>query len=598
MTLAAWGNPNWGPTPMRTAPAKAPEPVRLLIWDLDDTFWSGTLMEGGVKIIESNVRIVKTLAARGIISSICSKNDLQKARSELERIGLWEYFVFPRIAWAGKGAMVKAIAESVQLRPATILFIDDNPINLNEVRHYNPEVQLADPGLLAAILDDQRFAGKDDAGLTRLAQYKVLEKKELDQIQYGDSNADFLRNSEIQISFHHDVLGAFDRIHELINRTNQLNFTKRRISENREAARAEIEKNLDVPWTRAAYIKASDKYGVYGIVGFYMNTLPTDGWKLEHFLFSCRILNMGLEQFVYRLLSSPRLEISGEVVSDVHAGTVIDWITVVEDAGQRDEMAKSASKRVCMRGACDLDQLTHYLGHRFKIKAEFPYPYKGVLVAYSAPQFASIYDELAKPENQRLMDELPFLHHGILESAVFTGEADAFVQSFAIEEQWSYFRHKPSGLVLPTRLALQAQVSAENLTTLSYAQVEPLTRMQFSEDGWRWFQENFEYAGGFDPARFERGIRDLLARLRGKQVIIVLSNTRHGRDHKGLEVNAAMNAIIERVATPFAPQFIRMDDLITGDHEVTDANHFARSMFPRLSDALKKLLDSESPSGQ
>ena len=209
--------------------ATVPEKVRLLIWDLDDTFWTGTLTEGGVQIIERNVAIVKTLAQRGIVSSICSKNDMAKVQAELERIGLWDYFTFCRVAWEGKGAMVRNIVESAQLRPATIMFIDDNPINLNEVRHYNPDVQLAEPGFLEVLLDDPRFAGKDDSGLTRLAQYKVLEKKEQDQAQYADSNIEFLRNSDIRISMHHDVLSDFPRIHELINRTNQLNYTKKRV---------------------------------------------------------------------------------------------------------------------------------------------------------------------------------------------------------------------------------------------------------------------------------------------------------------------------------------------------------------------------------
>ena len=122
-----------------------PEGVRLVIWDLDDTFWTGTLTEGGVTLNSRNVDIVRTLSGRGIINSICSKNDPERARAELERAGVWDYFVFPRIAWENKGAMVRSIVESAQLRPETVMFIDDNPINLNEVRHYNPGLPCAPP---------------------------------------------------------------------------------------------------------------------------------------------------------------------------------------------------------------------------------------------------------------------------------------------------------------------------------------------------------------------------------------------------------------------------------------------------------------------
>ena len=575
--------------------ATAPEEVRLLIWDLDDTFWSGTLTEGGIETIERNVVIVKTLAERGIVSSICSKNDLAKVKAKLERIGLWDYFTFCRVAWEGKGAMVRNIIESSQLRPATIMFIDDNPINLNEVRHYNPEIQLADPNFLKVLLDDPRFTGKDDKELTRLAQYKVLEKKEQDQAQYADSNTEFLRNSDIRISLHHDVLNNFARVHELINRTNQLNYTKKRVSEDAAEAYAQIEKLLDTPWTRASYIKVSDKYGDYGVVGFFMVVVPPrSSWTLEHFLFSCRILNMGIEQFIYQRMKKPKFDIVGEVVADLNTNVDIDWITIVEDAGQRGDISASQVKRLCLRGACDLHQLTHYLGHTFPIQTEFPFPFKGTMVAVSAPHCASIYEALSAPEHARFFKDLPFIHPRILNTALLSGEADVFIQSFAAEEQWIYFKYKPTGLTMPFRMATQAKIPAAELTKLPFEDVDKFAQMKFSADGWRWFQENFEFAGGYDAARFEAGLHDLFKRLAGKEIILILSNTRHGGDRKGLLHNTAMNAIVERVGKQYGARFIKLDDLIMNGQEVRDAIHIRRPVFPRLADKLKEMLQTSA----
>ena len=50
-------------------------PVKLVVWDLDETFWKGTLSEEGITPIIGNIELVKQLAQRGIISSVCSKND-------------------------------------------------------------------------------------------------------------------------------------------------------------------------------------------------------------------------------------------------------------------------------------------------------------------------------------------------------------------------------------------------------------------------------------------------------------------------------------------------------------------------------------------
>ena len=43
---------------------------------------------------------------------------------------------------------------------------------------------------------------------------------------------------------------------------------------------------------------------------------------MEHFLFSCRILGMGIEQYVYNKLGCPKFVISGDVairISDISA---------------------------------------------------------------------------------------------------------------------------------------------------------------------------------------------------------------------------------------------------------------------------------------
>ena len=49
------------------------EPVRLLIWDLDETFWRGTVTEGGHVYNQTTHDIVIELAKRGIISSVVQR---------------------------------------------------------------------------------------------------------------------------------------------------------------------------------------------------------------------------------------------------------------------------------------------------------------------------------------------------------------------------------------------------------------------------------------------------------------------------------------------------------------------------------------------
>ena len=59
---------------------------------MDETLWKGTLTEGGIEIIPANFALIRTLAERGIVSSICSKNE----HSAVERAAGEDTSVFLR----------------------------------------------------------------------------------------------------------------------------------------------------------------------------------------------------------------------------------------------------------------------------------------------------------------------------------------------------------------------------------------------------------------------------------------------------------------------------------------------------------------------
>src|SRR5579859_6114509 len=166
--------------------------VKLVIWDLDETFWRGTLAEGEITPVASRTQCVITLAERGVISSICSKNDFETAKAALEKIGVWDYFVFPKIEFGPKGQNIAAMIEEIGLRAENVLFIDDNVLNLEEAKHYAPGLMVADPEeILPSLLGLPQVAGKDDKALTRLQQYKALEVKAVERSRSSVSNEEF-----------------------------------------------------------------------------------------------------------------------------------------------------------------------------------------------------------------------------------------------------------------------------------------------------------------------------------------------------------------------------------------------------------------------
>ncbi len=267
--------------------------IKLVIWDLDDTLWQGTLADGDdVVLFEHRATIVRELNARGIVSSICSKNDYASAKQKLVELRLWDAFVFPHIAFTAKAAAIGKIIADMRLRPCDVLFIDDNPMNLEEARFAMPDIQLLDIRGPEADAQLRALIDAVPVGRSRVEDYRILERKTFDHEANRGSNTDFLCACGIKACapFLMDNLDFANRIVELINRSNQLNYTRSRVS------LAELEAGIiDVVNFDSWSLFAWDRYGDYGLVGFVMIDRRTR--RFLHFVFSCRAMHMGIEAF-------------------------------------------------------------------------------------------------------------------------------------------------------------------------------------------------------------------------------------------------------------------------------------------------------------
>lgn len=355
--------------PREISQAAMPEAVRLVIWDLDDTFWKGTITEGGIReYVQKHHDIVVELARRGIMSSICSKNDFATVEKVLEERGIFNYFIFPNISWEPKGARLAATIEAVQLRPAAVMFIDDNPNNRAEATAVVPNIQVADETFIAQMLEDPRFRGKDDNKMTRLAQYKLLESRKRDEKKASGDNVEFLRSCDVRAYIEYDLSSHLDRAIELINRTNQLNYTKKRLPEDLEAARRLLIQQSREAGCQTGLIRVMDNYGDYGFVGFFMLkngrrelSLDLAGQTLVHYCFSCRTLGMLVEHWCYSLLRRPELDVIGEVLTDLAEPRTIDWIRLVPSLAEGAPPTEKVAPEIRLHGGCEANAIAHYL---------------------------------------------------------------------------------------------------------------------------------------------------------------------------------------------------------------------------------------------
>lgn len=350
--------------------------IKLVIWDLDDTLWRGTLADGDdVVLFEHRADLVRRLNQHGVVSSLCSKNDAATARAQVEAFGLWDEFVFPRIAFVPKGEVIAGIIAAMQLRAANVLFVDDNPHNLEEARHRLPDLQTLDIRDADADLRLEAIFSNQAPSRNRIAEYRSLERKQQDrQAATTGSDADFLRSCEIRAVAPPAMtnLDYLDRIAELINRSNQLNYTGSRVD--RETLMQEVATSYC--WS----FFVQDKYGNHGLVGFALITAGSNA--LKHFAFSCRIMNMGVERYATHVMAQtcPHVVIP-DAWRDRMGWGEANWIEDMPfNAAEAQDMIRVALGRVAnaepvmrIMNACQSAGMAHFSAHRDRIDVDvFP----------------------------------------------------------------------------------------------------------------------------------------------------------------------------------------------------------------------------------
>nr|MCR5776622.1 HAD-IIIC family phosphatase [Lachnospiraceae bacterium] len=151
--------------------------IKLIIWDMDETYWRGTLSEEAVVIPDDHIELIKRLTDEGIINSISSKNDEAPVLDELKKAGIDDYFVFNNINWEEKGFQIADKIKAMGLRAENVLFIDDNVRNLEEAKYYSEGLMTAGPDIIPALIEFANALGRSDFAHKRLDRYKLLERK-------------------------------------------------------------------------------------------------------------------------------------------------------------------------------------------------------------------------------------------------------------------------------------------------------------------------------------------------------------------------------------------------------------------------------------
>ena len=287
---------------------------KCLVLDLDNTLWGGVIGDDGLSGIQIGElgtghafsdfqKWLKELKNRGILLTVCSKNNEDTAKEPFEKhpemvLRLEDFSMFVA-NWEDKARNIRTIQQALNIGMDSMVFLDDNPFERELVRTMIPEITVPelpeDPALYLQYLRgldlfETASYSREDAGRTE--QYREKARRAAFEAAF-QSYDDYLEALQMRAS-----AAAFDpfhypRIAQLTQRSNQFNLRTVRYTE------AEIEALAQDDSRIGLYFTLKDKFGDHGLISVVvLEKQPEDTLFISEWLMSCRVLKRGMEEFI------------------------------------------------------------------------------------------------------------------------------------------------------------------------------------------------------------------------------------------------------------------------------------------------------------
>jgi FkbH-like protein len=294
------------------APVQQSSKVKCVVWDLDHTLWNGVLVEEGAANLQLKpgiMNIIEELDRRGILQSVASKNNNEEAIQVLRAFHLEEFFLYPQISWGQKGEAIKRISHCLNIGVDALLFVDDSEFELRQVESACPGVRVLDASRYSSLLAMEECQVPITAeSRNRRKMYKVEQDRQDSAESFKDDYSAFLKHCNIQLTVRPLTEENLERVHELTQRTNQMNFSGNRYD------REVLRKIMQTPSLDTYVLACEDRFGSYGIVGF--GTVDNREPRMTDLMFSCRIQSKRVEHAFLRYIIDKYVVATGR---DFHA---------------------------------------------------------------------------------------------------------------------------------------------------------------------------------------------------------------------------------------------------------------------------------------
>jgi FkbH-like protein len=286
-----------------------PAPKKGLITDLDGTFWSGIVGEVGAagvnwsqadhsQIYGIYQQLLRHFSEMGVLLAVASKNELSVVEEAFNRSDLFipaAAFYPVRADWGPKSRHIEAILQAWNIGADSVVFVDDSPMELDEVRSafpsmtclQFPEKPTAALGLFEQLRDlfGKPVLHKEDA----LRQSSLKAFHESSESSAAADIGEFVRGLNGKVTFDLTKNSSNNRLLELINKTNQFNLNGVRISE------AEWLRHLADPASFVAGVSYEDKFGPLGVIGVVAGKKAGETLEISTWVMSCRAFSRRIE---------------------------------------------------------------------------------------------------------------------------------------------------------------------------------------------------------------------------------------------------------------------------------------------------------------
>jgi len=278
--------------------SKAPK-IKAVITDLDGTLWRGGVAEKQKLSLNSQYfEFLKILQRKGIQIIAVSKNDQADVRKAFRKLGIDRgLFTIVVANWDPKYLNIEKIILRTELRPETIVFIDDNPMERIEVGVKLPELHLLDSTKWQVLKKQPVIeAMKNQSAYevaTRINRYRTSFKVGSSQ-RTPKENIRLFKKFDRQVSVGEIDVDYLDRFAHLLVETHRINFNPGKFS-HYDKALEYLHRHLNGGGKLFA-VSTRESGCSLGLTGALVADIKKNRAVISDGTFSCGIIGRGFEQ--------------------------------------------------------------------------------------------------------------------------------------------------------------------------------------------------------------------------------------------------------------------------------------------------------------